>query len=486
MPNTRVNIKYSVLLFLLSIAGDWQVYSAAFAADSTSAIENSVQESTSLPDLIFESSEHFTDIDSANLDGLLQRIGDARVVLLGESTHGTREFYEMRARITRELIEKKGFTIIAAEADWPDASSIDHYVRYSGRTSGRTSGRDSDHRLMYRDKPFTGFPEWMWANHSVLAFTHWLKDYNQRINSVEHAVGFYGIDFYNMFGSIRVVLDYLRDIDPKSAEIADWHYSCLLPWVDDPSSYSRVSRSPRYRICDQDVASVLHRLLKDEQRYSTLDKQRYFSVVQNAWLITKGERYFRTMHDDNTASKNQRDNSMFETLQAILNYRGPTSKAVVWAHNSHIGDSSATEFSGRGEINLGERVRDAFADKAYLIGFGTDHGNVTAASQWGAPAKVMLLSPSHEDSIERICHDVKADNFILPLRDPSIRKKLLTERLQRAIGVAYDPVNELRKHYFYGTLPRQYDEYIWFDETQAVKPLSRLFSPATIQSVISE
>lgn len=456
---------------LMVLAGGWHTQAAPDAVNNarleasvplTGAAERTKRATAALPDLIYDSSEHFSDIASANLDGLLERIGDARVVLLGEATHGSHEFYEMRARITRELIVKKGFSIIAVEADWPDASRVDHYVR------------GFDGKPMFKNRPFTGFPRWMWANHSVLRFTRWLKEYNQRSASVEDAVGFYGLDFYNMFGSIQVVLEYLQDVDPQAAESARWLYGCLLPWIDDPSLYGRVSRAGRYRTCENEVSAVLQELLNRGKLLKQLDEQRYFYAEQNARLVRNGERYFRTMHDDKSDSRNQRDHNMFVTLQAVMQHRGQTSKAVVWAHNTHIGDARATARSARGEFNLGQLVRETFGDQSYLIGFGTDHGTVAAASAWGAPMQVMQVQPAHADSYERLCHDVKIDNFLLPLRNPVqqiTRKKLLPERLERAIGTMYDPQSELKKHYFYASLPRQFDEYIWFDQTRAVRPL---------------
>ncbi len=446
----------------------WLVLSIPLIATAAS------QTPLTLPELIYDSSEHFSDINSADLNGLLERIGDSRLVLLGEATHGTAEFYDMRARITRELIEKKGFNIIAVEADWPDATSIDLYIR------------GTNNKADFKGKPFSGFPSWMWANHSVMEFTHWLKDYNRRFNSSEDAqrlnrsVGFYGIDFYNMYGSIDSVLNYLQDIDPKAADVARWRYSCLKPWTDDPSLYSRAMLSGRYRHCGYEVDAVLRELRKKRDLYrqtnSQTDEQRYFNAEQNARLVSNGERYFRTMYFDINNSRNQRDQNMFDTLQAILNYRGQLSKAVVWAHNSHIGDSRATEMSTQGEVNLGQHVRETYGENAYLIGFGTDHGTVAAATKWGKPMKVMQVRPSHSDSYERLCHEVKTENFLLPLREPIqklLRKTLLTERMQRAIGTTYDPEDELNKHYIYVSLPKQFDEYIWFDKTQAVKPLSR-------------
>jgi len=430
------------------------------------------QTNVTLPGLIYDSSEHFSSIDSANLDGLLNRIGDSRLVLLGEATHGTAEFYDMRARITRELIEKKGFNIIAVEADWPDAVTIDQYIQRQEHRPDKKSG--------YKIKPFSDFPRWMWANHSVLAFTRWLKNYNQSFNSDEETVRFYGLDFYNMFGSIEAVLNYLQEFDPEAAEAARWSYGCLKPWVDDPALYSRDMQSGRYRGSGQEVTAVLQELRNKRDQYihrgKESDKQQFFSAEQNARLVRNGERYYRTMYNSDSNSWNQRDQNMFETLQEILHKHGQTSKAVVWAHNSHIGDASATEVSTHGEINIGQLVRKTFGDSAYLIGFGTDHGTVLAASKWGGPMKVMQVQAAHRDSYEHQFHDVKTDNFMLPLSFPIqdiTRQKLLTERLQRAIGTTYDPENELQKHYIYASLPHQFDEYIWFDETRAVEPFSK-------------
>jgi len=420
----------------------------------------------SLPEFIYNSSEHFTDINSANLNGLLNRIGDSRLVLLGEASHGTAEFYDMRARITQELIEKKGFNVIALEADWPDATSIDYFIRGSDRKPSQ--------QPKSTNKPFTDFPTWMWKNHSVQAFVHWLKDYNLRFNTAEEAVALYGLDLYNIFSSIEAVIDYLQGVDPRAAEVAHWSYACLMPWADDPSLYSRDMQSGKYRGCGYEVFAVLQNLHKKKKFYKQVDKQQFFNAEQNARLIVNGEHYYRTMYYKKNTSWNQRDQNMFETLQAILNYHGQTSKAVIWAHNSHLGDARASEMSEHGEINLGQLVRETYGNNAYLIGFGTDHGTVAAASNWGEAMKVMQVQPSHKNSYEFQFHQVKTDNFLLPLRKPLqeiTRKKLLDKRLQRAIGTTYDPDNELKKHYTYASLPQQFDEYIWFDETRAVKPL---------------
>ena len=437
---------------------------AAGWEDETASTPSIDKPEPTLPELIYQSSEHFARIDDVNLDNLLERIGDSRIVLLGEASHGTAEFYEMRARITQELIEKKGFTIVAAEADWPDAAHIDHYIH----------GTETDPFL--ESKPFSRFPTWMWANHSVLEFSHWLKAHNDKVSSLHKQVGFYGLDLYSLFISIEVVLSYLEKVDPATAEVARVRYGCLMPWASDPGMYGQVIITKQYRECEEEVIATLQDLLKKRMEYSMSDGEQFFNAEQNARLVTNAERYYRTMYYAENNSWNQRDQHMFDTLQSVLAFRGPDSKAVIWEHNSHIGDARATQMSARGEFNIGQLARQEYGDSAYLIGFGTDHGTVAAASEWGGPMEVKQVQPSHIDSYERVFHEVNTDNFLLPLRKPLqeiTRKKLLAERLERAIGVIYRPETELQSHYFYASLPNQFDEFIWFDETHAVKALTK-------------
>ena len=433
-------------------------------ASAASTEIKDAEEEVSLPELIYQSSEHFAHITDVNLDNLLDRIGDSRIVLLGEASHGTAEFYDMRARITQELIEKKGFTVVAAEADWPDAAHLNNYIH------------NTEPDPLLESKPFSRFPTWMWANHSVLEFSHWLKNHNDTVSTLDKQVGFYGLDLYSLFSSIEAVLSYLEKIDPETAEVARVRYGCLMPWASDPGMYGQVVITKQYRECEEDVLATLQDLLKKRIEYSMADGEQLFNAEQNARLVANAERYYRTMYYAENNSWNQRDQHMFDTLQSVLAFRGADSKAVIWEHNSHIGDARATQMSARGEFNVGQLVRQEYGEKSYLIGFGTDHGTVAAASEWGGPMEVKQVQPSHIDSYERVCHEVNTDNFLLPLREPlkSItRKKLLPERLERAIGVIYRPETELQSHYFYASLPNQFDEYIWFDESHAVKPLSK-------------
>jgi protein-L-isoaspartate(D-aspartate) O-methyltransferase len=411
---------------------------------------------------VLAASEPFSAIVDADLDALLDRIGDARVVLLGEASHGTSEFYRMRARITQELIERRGFTIVAAEADWPDAARIDQYVRATPAAA-------------QEGMPFKRFPTWMWANTDVLDFIEWLRDYNTRFDDPDDAPGFYGLDLYSLFTSIEAVLHYLDDMDPETARLARHRYGCLTPYEHDPATYGAAALSGRYRECEPEVTAMLEDLLDKRMQYMAQDGQRFFDAVQNARLVANAEQYYRSMYYGRSSSWNLRDRHMFSTLQALLDHRGPDARAVVWAHNSHLGDARATEMSARGQFNVGQLCREEYGDDAYLIGFGTHTGTVAAASSWDGPMEVKRVRPSHEDSYERLCHDAGGDAFLLPLRHPQhdrLRPMLQKERLERAIGVIYRPETELQSHYFRAELPRQFDEYIWFDESEAVTPLT--------------
>ena len=402
--------------------------------------------------------EPFGSIDDVDVSPLLGRISDARVVLIGEASHGTSEFYRMRARISRALIEKKQFNFVAIEGDWPDAARIDHFVRHREYPPSEWVA-------------FARFPTWMWRNNEVREFVDWLRDYNASIKP-ELRVAFHGLDLYSMYDSIRFVLTYLDDVDPESARVARERYGCLTPWQADPATIGHAALTGRYRTCENDVIGALKDLLQKHRAYVAHDGERFLDAVQNARLVANAERYYRTMYYGSRASWNLRDNHMFATLKILLSHHGEQSKGIIWAHNSHIGNAEATEMSARGEHNIGELCRKEFGVSCYAIGFGTDHGTVAAASDWGAPMEVMTVQPSHKQSYERICHDSETPHFMLSLRDHSAAhmKSLMKPRLERAIGVIYRPESELASHYFEAVLPRQFDEYIWFDETRAVTP----------------
>ncbi len=407
--------------------------------------------------------EAFEDLEAAELEPLLRRIGRARVVLIGEATHGTSEFYRMRQRITRALIERRGFDFVAVEGDWPDCARIDQYVRNAEEPAARW-------------KAFARFPAWMWRNREVAAFVDWLREWNAQ-QQPRLRTAFYGLDLYSLYGSIERVLEYLERVDPQTARLARQRYGCLSPWEDDPAGYARATMTAGYRSCEADVVAMLRELLHARSSYGGYDGERFLDALQNARLVANAERYYRTMYYGSRESWNLRDGHMFETLRTLLDFRGPQSRAVVWAHNSHVGDSAATEMALRGEFNLGRLCRKAFGSQAYAIGFGTHAGQVAAADSWGADMQVMELRPSAAGSHERVFHDSGVPGLLLPLRslpaDPDLAG-LRESRLQRAVGVLYRPLTEMASHYFESVLPEQYDEYIWFDRSHAVTPLDSL------------
>jgi protein-L-isoaspartate(D-aspartate) O-methyltransferase len=418
----------------------------------------------SLPAAVARIAIPFDDLETADLDPLIERIGDARLVLIGEASHGTSDFYRMRARITRELVEKRGFDFVAAEADWPDAAEIDAYVRHHPEDR---PGR----------KPFQRFPTWMWANTDVMAFVHWLRDFNETIRDAEpgRMVGFHGLDLYSMHASIDAVLRYLDDVDPEAAAVARQRYACLAPWQSDPVLYGRAVLSGRFEACEEDVVAMLRDLMDRRVEYARRDGARFVDAFQNARLVANAEEYYRAMYRGSVSSWNLRDRHMFGTLELLLAHHGADSRGVVWAHNSHLGDASATAMGDRGELNVGQLARASFGPGAYLIGFGTHTGTVAAADDWGAPMKVKRVRPSHPSSYERTAHDTGIPCFLLPLRhgrDPDVIRALTERRLERAIGVIYRPDTELQSHYFSASLPRQFDEWIWLDETEAITPIT--------------
>jgi protein-L-isoaspartate(D-aspartate) O-methyltransferase len=410
--------------------------------------------------LVREAAEPMDDLETASLDALLERIGNARVVLIGEATHGTSEFYRMRARITRELIARKGFRFVAAEADWPDAQRIDEYVLGGPRRSTLSFA------------PFARFPRWMWRNHEVHEFVDWLRDYNMR--HAGQQPGFHGLDLYSMFTSIAAVLSYLDQVDPEAAKLARRRYGSMTPWQHEPFTYGKDVLAGRAESSEGAVVAMLSDMLQRELAYAQKDGVRFFDAVQNAQLIADAERYYRAMYYGSTTSWNLRDTHMFETLRSLLTFYGPDAKGVVWEHNSHVGDASATEMNARGQHNVGQLCRTLLREQTYIIGFGTDHGTVAAASDWGDPVQRLRVVPACEGSYERIFHESGVRAGLLHLREPArreVRDELLEQRLERAIGVVYRPKTELQSHYFHASLPRQFDEYIWIDETRALRPL---------------
>jgi len=423
---------------------------------NSSAAENGEQ---ILSRLIAKAALPLPDPAAAEFATAFDRFAPCRVVLLGEASHGTAEFYRARAVITRRLIAHHGFTILAVEADWPDAAAVDRYINARPPVPGA-------------ERPFQRFPEWMWRNTEVLDLVAWLRHHNDTTPEAGHKVGFHGLDLYNMGASITAVLAYLDRINAEAARIARQRYGCLTPWESDPARYGREAVSDIYRACEQQVMAQCRDL---HRRQWEAHAEGLFDARHNARLIAAAERYYRVMYYGGPQAWNLRDTHMFETLSDVLTARGPSAKAIVWAHNSHIGDARHTEMGKRlGEINLGQLCRERFGADAALIGFSTGRGTVAAASQWGGPMQVMQVNPSREGSHERLCHDTGLGRFLLDFREGAgdeLRTALDSPRPERFIGVIYRPESEVLSHYAEAVLPRQFDALVWLDETTAVTPI---------------
>ena len=405
--------------------------------------------------------------DARQYDGLLALIGRARFALLGEASHGTHEFYRERAEITKRLITEKGFTAVAVEADWPDAWRVNRYVR------GLSDDADADAAL----SGFQRFPAWMWRNTVVRDFVEWLRDYNTGLSPLRQ-VGFYGLDLYSLFSSIQAVLTYLDDVDPEAARRARYRYACFDHAAEDSQAYGYAASFGLKASCEDEVVQQLREMNRRAAEVPLrpgLERDEAFYAQQNARLARNAEEYYRTMFQQRVSSWNLRDSHMAETLYALDRYLTTASappRIALWAHNSHLGDASATEMGERGEWNVGQLVRDRYSDDAVLVGFSTHRGWVTAASNWHEPPQRKRVREGLPGSWEDVFHHAGTARFLLPLRDDAaLRSLVASQRLQRAIGVIYRPDTERQSHYFYTRLAEQFDAVIHIDETSAVEPL---------------
>ena len=415
-----------------------------------------------LPSLIAKAAEPLPDIDHPSFGAMFDRFGDARVLLLGEASHGTSEFYRARAAITRRLVERFGFNIVAVEADWPDAAAIDRYARQREWRSGEL-------------KAFERFPTWMWRNREFDAFIRWLRTHNETLR-YELRTGFYGLDLYNLSGSMRAVIDFLEREDPELARLAHRRYGCLEPWEFEPQLYGRNALLEGYARCEVGVVQMLKDLLQRQIDCFGAECDEWLDAAANARLVKDAEAYYRVMYQGSAESWNLRDTHMFETLNTILDAKGPNSRAVVWAHNSHIGNAAFTDMGmHREELNIGQLCKEKWDARARLIGFSTHTGTVAAADDWDMPMKVKSVRPSLPESYERASHDSEVPSFLLDLRGGEVgrdtREALTEPRLERFIGVIYRPDTERWSHYSEAILPKQFDAWLWFDETKAVTPL---------------
>ena len=401
-------------------------------------------------------------------DLLLDLIGDAQVVLLGEASHGTHEFYRERARITRRLIEEEGFAAVAVEADWPDAYRVNRWVR------GRSDDRDGFQAL----GDFERFPRWMWRNRDVLQFIDWLQRHNAE-QPEDRRAGFYGLDLYSLFASMQEVIRFLEKVDPEAAARARYRYSCFDAFGEDTQAYGYAAEFGVTRSCEDQAVQQLLEVQRNRaalaERNSRVPEDDLFYAEQNARLVRNAEEYYRTMFRGRVDSWNLRDRHMSETLDALLGHLGRGgghARVVVWEHNSHIGDARATEMGEIGEWNVGQLTRERMGDQSMLVGFTTYSGTVTAASDWDGPAERKRVRPALPESFEALFHTVGIPAFLLPLRgNARLLEALEKPRLERAIGVIYRPESERTSHYFEAQLTHQFNAVIHVDETRAVEPL---------------
>ena len=405
----------------------------------------------------------------SDFDPLLELVGDASCVLIGEASHGTHDFYRQRAQLTKRLIIERGFTAVAVEADWPDAYRVNRYVRGLGPDQ-------SAHEAL---SEFQRFPSWMWRNADVLDFVGWLRDYNDALAAPERT-DFYGLDLYSLRSSIAAVLAYLDQTDAAAAARARTRYACFDRFGEDPQSYGFAAGLGLSGDCEANVVAQLRDLHEQRQRrLERVDGEERFFAEQNARVVKDAEEYYRAMFRSPVVSWNVRDQHMASTLDALLEHlraRARAAKLVVWAHNSHVGDARATELAADGELNIGQLARERYGERVRLIGFSTYEGTVTAASAWDEPAQRMQTRPGLPGSCEALFHSLELPAFLLRFGDLTgeLRERLQEPRLQRAIGVVYQPETERRSHYYHAALGQQFDAVIHIDHTRALEPLERM------------
>lgn len=412
------------------------------------------------------------DGSSNDFEPLLRRIGDARVVMLGEASHGTHEFYRIRNEITKRLIAEHHFCAVAIEGDWPDAYRVNRFVQ-----GAHTDDGDATEALA----GFRRFPHWMWRNADVLDFVGWLRQYNDAAPASSPRVGFYGLDLYSLHASIDAVIGYLRPIDPEAAYRAQERYGCFDHFGPEPEVYGQSTTLGISPSCEQ---NVVEQLLELQQRATTAMASSMlthdaplFAALQNAHVIRSAERYYRAMFDRRASSWNLRDRHMMDTLLRLerhLALSRERARIVVWAHNSHVGDARATDRAGYGELTIGQLAREHYGGDSVLVGFSTFDGTVTAAHDWGEPARRMTVRPALPGSVEWLMHATGHGACYVDLAaSPELTDVLRHPRLSRAIGVIYRPQTERQSHYFTVSVAQQFDALLHFDRTRAVEPLEQ-------------
>lgn len=421
-------------------------------------------------DLLREAAHPLTGA-AADFDPLIERIGDTPLVLLGEASHGTHEFYASRARLTQRLIEERGFNAVAVEADWPDAVRVSRFIQ------GR--GSDADARAALGD--FQRFPQWMWRNTEVLQLVEWLREHN-RGRRADDRIGFYGLDLYSLHASVQAVIDYLDKVDPEAAQRTRQRYACFDHTLEEASEaaqqYGYLTSIGARRSCEDEAIEQLVELRTRAREYLERDgfvaQDEQFYAEQNARLVARAEEYYRATFGRRVNTWNLRDQHMTDTLASLYDHllaqRGHA-KIVVWEHNSHIGDARATDRAKWDEVNVGQLVRERYGEQVVLVGFSTHTGTVSAASDWGEAVERKRVRPSLEGSYERLLHDTQQGDFMLIMNQGRVAEVLGAPRLERAIGVIYRPETERQSHYFRCRMAEQFDAVLHYDQTRAVEPL---------------
>jgi erythromycin esterase len=406
-----------------------------------------------------EGASKIVKLRSANdLDALLERIGDARIVMLGEASHGTHEYYTWRTAITKRLITEKGFSCIAVEGDWPDCYRINRYVK------GYTDTGSSTQQVL---KTFNRWPTWMWANWETAALIDWLKDHNSSLPANKRA-GFYGLDVYSLWESMEALIEYLEKEDPDAAAVARHALKCFEPYEKEGELYARMTASVPHS-CRNAVVNLLISI-RTRARYYDHDPEAALNTEQNAHIAVNAEQYYRSMIGFDSGSWNIRDTHMAETLHRLLKFHGERSKVIVWEHNTHIGDARATNMAGAGMVNIGQLAREQYGnDEVVLVGFASYSGSVIAGSSWGSPMQEMEVPEARKGSLEEMLHNESTDNRLIIFDERD--ERFFSDLPHRAIGVVYDPARERYGNYVPSVISSRYDALIYIDETHALHPI---------------
>jgi erythromycin esterase-like protein len=393
--------------------------------------------------------------ENTDLEPLIHMIGNARIVMLGEATHGTHEFYTWRSQVTKRLIRQKGFNFIAVEGDWPDCYSINRFIKgYDNRTA------------LDILKQFRRWPTWMWANWEVLALAEWLVQHNSALTP-RQKIGFYGLDVYSLWESFDQIRHYLQKVDPAALRVAEKAFRCFEPYKEDEGRSYAYATQIVPKACEDEVISMLKKI-QDRMISYDHDFENAFSTEQNAIVAVNAEKYYRSMLQGGSTSWNIRDAHMEETLERLLKFHGPHSRAIIWAHNTHVGDARYTDMHDEGMFNIGELARKAFPGEVVLVGFGSASGSVVAGRSWGAPMQKMNLPQAAEGSWEDILHKTRHENKLV-ISSEIMHPLFLENQIgHRAVGVVYNPSFEHRGNYVPSILPLRYDAFVHIDETMAL------------------